>query len=96
MWTRFGGDPEDAAPAAVLRALHRRGVGKLLQIKTSPSHVALTVAVSVDRCTLVFATTPDAPPRDAVEDVATAVTEAGAEAGVVALSLIHISEPTRP
>ena len=86
MWTRFGGDPEDAAPAAVLRALHRRGVGKLLQIKTSPSHVALTVAVSVDRCTLVFATTPDAPPRDAVEDVAAALSES-AEAGAVACAV---------
>ena len=44
MWQRFGSDPEDAAPAAVLRALHRRGVGTLLQVTTSPSHVALTVA----------------------------------------------------
>ena len=61
---RFGSDPEDAAPAAVLRALHRRGVGTLLRVTTSPSHVALTVAVSGGRCTLVFTTTPDAPPRD--------------------------------
>ena len=59
MWQRFGGDPEDAAPAAVLRALHRRGVGRLLRVTTSPSHVALTVATQSDqRCTLVFATTP--------------------------------------
>ena len=85
MW-RFGSDPEDAAPAAVLRALHRRGVGTLLRVTTSPSHVALTVAVSGDQCTLVFATTPDAPPRDAVEDVATALSES-AEAGAVVLRL---------
>ena len=87
MWTRFGGDPEDAAPAAVLRALHRRGVGRLLRVTTSPSHVALTVATQSDqRCTLVFATTPDAPPRDAVEDVATALSES-AEAGAVACAV---------
>ena len=85
MW-RFGSDPEDAAPAAVLRALHRRGVGTLLRVTTSPSHVALTVAVSGDRCTLVFTTTPDAPPRDAVEDVATALSES-AEAGAVACAV---------
>ena len=88
MWQRFGSDPEDAAPAAVLRALHRRGVGTLLRVTTSPSHVALTVAVSGDRCTLVFTTTPDAPPRDAVEDVATALTEAGAS-GVVVNTSVH-------
>ena len=87
MWRRLGSDPEDAAPAAVLRALHRRGVGTLLRVTTSPSHVALTVAVSGRRCTLVFTTTPDAPPRDAVEDVATALTEAGAEAGAVACAV---------
>ena len=87
MWQRFGSDPEDAAPAAVLRALHRRGVGTLLRVTTSPSHVALTVAVSGDRCTLVFTTTPGAPPRDAVEDVATALTEVGAEAGAVACAV---------
>ena len=87
MWQRYGADPEDAAPAAVLRALHRRGVGTLLRVTTSPSHVALTVAVSGGRCTLVFATTSDAPPRDAVEDVATALTEAGAEAGAVACAV---------
>ena len=86
MWQRFGSDPEDAAPAAVLRALHRRGVGTLLHVTTSPSHVALTVAVSGDRCTLVFTTTPDAPPRDAVEDVATALSES-AEAGAVACAV---------
>ena len=86
MWQRFGADPKDAAPAAVLRALHRRGVGTLLRVTTSPSHVALTVAVSGDRCTLVFTTTPDAPPRDAVEDVATALSES-AEAGAVACAV---------
>ena len=85
MW-RFGSDPEDAAPAAVLRALHRRGVGRLLRVTTSPSHVALTVAVGTDRCTLVFTTTPDTPPRDAVEDVATALSES-AEAGAVACAV---------
>ena len=64
MWKCFGSDPEDAAPAAVLRALHRRGVGTLLHVTTSASHLALTVATQSDqRCTLVFATTPDAPPR---------------------------------
>ena len=83
---RYGSDPEDAAPAAVLRALHRRGVGTLLRVTTSPSHVALTVAVSGGRCTLVFATTSDAPPRDAVEDVATALSES-AEAGAVACAV---------
>ena len=82
---RFGSDPVDAAPAAVLRALHRRGVGTLLRVTTSPSHVALTVAVSGDRCTLVFTTTPDAPPRDAVEDVAAALSRA--EAGAVACAV---------
>ena len=75
MLQRFGSDPLDAAPAAVLRALHRRGAGQLVRVTTSPSHVALTVAARSHQCTLVFATAEAPAPRDAVEALAKAVAE---------------------